>query len=355
MAYALLRIASVRDDAALLAQADLWATRAAREAATDADGAFYSRAMDMTPETIGRVSLFHTASGLHAVQALLARARGDLAGQQAAIGAFITAARQPCANFDLTLGRGSTLLGCVLLLDDLPDHAAPAARALLELGDDAAQALWAEVAADEPIGACPRIKYLGLAHGWSGLLYTQLLWSQTRGTALPDGLTARLDELAACAVPAGNGARWPWLVDADGRPDARYFMPGWCNGSAGHVFLWTLAHTLVGDERYLRCAEQAAWNAWEEPDGIGTLCCGAAGRAYALLNLWRHTGDEDWLARARELAARAAVTIRTPHARVSAAERPRDSLYKGEVGVALLLAELEDPAEARMPFGERNG
>ena len=27
---------------------------------------------------------------------------------------------------------------------------------------------------------------------------------------------------------------------------------------------------------YLRHAEQAAWNAWEEPDAVGTLCCGAA-------------------------------------------------------------------------------
>ena len=41
-------------------------------------------------------------------------------------------------------------------------------------------------------------------------------------------------------------------------------MPGWCNGTAGYVHVWVLAHQALGDERYLRLAERAAWNAFEE-------------------------------------------------------------------------------------------
>src|ERR1017187_8368600 len=62
-------------------------------------------------------------------------------------------------------------------------------------------------------------------------------------------------------------------------------MAGWCNGSAGFVFTWTLAHQLLGEARYLELAEKAAWNAWELREGLGNLCCGLVGQAYALLNV----------------------------------------------------------------------
>ena len=81
-------------------------------------------------------------------------------------------------------------------------------------------------------------------------------------------------------------------------------MSGWCNGACGYVFLWTLAHRLLGDPRYLELAQGAAWRSWDAPEQNVTLCCGLAGRAYALLNLYRHTNETVWLDRARDLAAR---------------------------------------------------
>ncbi len=105
---------------------------------------------------------------------------------------------------------------------------------------------------------------------------------------------------------------------------------------------------MLGDPRFRRLAEGAAWNAWEAPDPHGTLCCGLAGRAYALLNLHRHGGGAEWLTRARELADRAALAIERT------AEAP-DSLYKGAVGVAVLAADLARPADAVFPFFEEEG
>jgi serine/threonine-protein kinase len=65
-----------------------------------------------------------------------------------------------------------------------------------------------------------------------------------------------------------------------------------------------------------------------------------------MLNLYRHTGDGAWLDRARALAEDAARTIGRWSLR-------RDSLYKGEIGVALLLADLERPELSCMPLFDR--
>lgn len=97
----------------------------------------------------------------------------------------------------------------------------------------------------------------------------------------------------------------------------------WCNGAAGHVPLWVLAHALLGDDRFEHLARGAAWTAYEDRAGApGDLCCGYAGRAYALLCLHRHLGEPVWLARARALTDRAAASIEGYAFR-------RESLYKG--------------------------
>ena len=54
-------------------------------------------------------------------------------------------------------------------------------------------------------------------------------------------------------------------------------MTGWCNGGTGHVFLWTLAHELLGESSYGRLAEATALDVFHTPLQIETLCCGLAG------------------------------------------------------------------------------
>jgi serine/threonine-protein kinase len=187
-----------------------------------------------------------------------------------------------------------------------------------------------------------------MAHGWAGYLYASLRWCRTTGTPWPGRLAERLAELADCAEPWRRGLRWRWYGGETGERRDDGMMPGWCNGSAGFVHLFTLAHKVTAEPLYRRLAEGAAWNAWEAPDGIGSLCCGLAGRAYALLNLHRHGGGADWLARARELAEGAAADL-------AWAEESPDSLYRGEVGPAVLAADLVRPEWAAMPFFEDEG
>jgi len=351
--YACLRLAQSREDEGLLSLADLWSTRAL--SAVDREDSFYNPELELGPDLVGRVSPYHTANGLFCVQALVSHAQGDGGTQREAISAFLAGAKEPCETLDLTLGRSGVLLAAALLLDTLTgDDEAELRSSLIAVGDGLLAGLWQELDAQPPIARCERLANLGIAHGWAGYLYASLQWCRVAGTPRPARLEERLSELAATAQPWGRGLRWPWYGVEEGHRRNAGSMPGWCNGSAGFVFLWTLAHRELGDSRWLALAAGAAMNAWETSDGNGSLCCGLGGRAYALLNYHRHhrhageLGGPEWLARARDLANRAAVDIE------KGSER-EDSLYKGSIGVALLAADLARPDAAAMPFFEEEG
>jgi serine/threonine protein kinase len=332
-AVGLLRIAEVRGDAALLALADVWRSRAA--ALIDTEGAYYD---DGLPRSIlGDVTPYHTESGIHAAAAMIAAAMGDTASQRLAISAFLRSSNRPCAELDLTLGRSGSLLAAAMLLpisDELPEGAA-----LRAYGAETMRAIWSELDARPPLSQLPHGAYVGIAHGWAGYIYAALRWCAASGDALPTRLIERLDEFTVFQIPTGRGSAWRKTVGSDS------VVPGWCNGSAGQVFLFTLAHRILGDERWLQLAESSAWNAWDEQRPLAILCCGSAGRAYALLNLYQHTGATEWLSRARQLANHAAS--------MSFANASRaNSLWKGQLGVAVLIADLASPENARMPFFE---
>lgn len=346
IACGLYRIALAREDPRLLSLADVWAEKAA--VGCGSDEAFYSAEKEITREAIGEISAYHTAAGVHAVRALVAHASGLPGVQVAGVNAFLAAAREAGPEKDVTLGRAGLLLAAALLLDTLPgsgQDSGPTAACRVRLrawGEDLLRGLWTDLEELTPyrLDRLDKGLNLGVAHGWAGCLYAVLRWCRSAGCAPPAQVVARLADLADLARPWGRGLRWQWNDNGS--------MPGWCNGSAGFVFLWTLAHRMLGDPAYLSLAEGAAWNAWEAPDGNGNLCCGLAGRAYALLNLHRHGGGAEWLARARELANRAAIAI----------EREREkshSLYKGALGVAVLAADLTRPEAAAMPFFEEEG
>ncbi len=332
-AVGLLRIAETRSDPELLALADVWRSRAVVLIGTD--GAYSNEAVELSSEELGEVTPYHTESGIHAAAAMIAAAVGDTFSQHCAVDAFLRASRRPCAQLDLTLGRSGSLLAAAILLtsgDDLP--------ALRTFGSETMHAIWSELDTHPALANSPQGTSLGIAHGWAGYLYAALRWCVASGETLPARFMERLDEFAALKTIAGRGAYWrPRIGDPD------WTMPGWCNGSAGQVFLFTLAHGMFGDEEWLRLAERCAWSTWDEPCGVATLCCGSAGRAYALLNLYKHTGQSEWLSRAVHLANHASDVA------VSTSQR-KNALWKGELGVAVLISDLASPGQARMPFFE---
>jgi serine/threonine-protein kinase len=344
VAYALYRIACLRGDAALLSCADVWSNRALDERARP--DAFRNDEIEVSPKTVGTVSAFHAESGLHAVQALVSQAMGDAVSADRSAAAFAAGCVADCENLDLTLGRSSLLIAGALLLASLGDDS-PAREAIRRSVDTVMDGIWERVDACAPIPECTTLRFLGIAHGWAGFLYAALRWCEASGRPPPQAMGRRLDELAGCAEPIGGGVRWKSRVP--GR-DARdfYYMPGWCNGSAGFVFLWLLAARRFEGHGFAEVGLKAAQHAWEDPSIAGNLCCGDAGRAYAMLAAYKHTGERDWLVRASALAERAARGIANLTAN-------RDSLYKGDVGVGLLAADLARPDAACMPFFEAEG
>ena len=336
-AYALLRIAATREDEELLALADLWSAKATL--AIVARDAFWSEQLEIVPETFGESSFYHYTPGVHGVAALVAHGRCDEHSRSSAVHGFIDAAREPGAHVDVAFGKAGLLLGCSLLLDALP--AVTEADLLRPLGDALRDELRQRLADQPALAECIELRSLGAAHGWAGYLFALLRWSEASSTPPPDGIGERLEQLAALGCPVGRGVGWPLEVGAAAGDSP--LAGSWCNGAAGYVHLWTLAHSLLGDERFARLAQQAAWCVYESAPAGGDLCCGFAGRAYSLLCLYQHTGEAQWLARARLLADRAATSIQSASLR-------RDSLYKGDIGVALLAAELDAPEYACMPL-----
>jgi serine/threonine protein kinase len=342
LAVGLLRISQSRDDPRLVALARHWLQRA-EQVGRESDG-FYNPSIDITPETVGAASPYYTPAGIHAAQALLARSIGDLETQAEATAAFIAASGSGHNGLDLTWGKTSSLLGAAILLDALPDAPTMNRASLVGEGNRLMHDIWNELDRLPEIGA-GIIEYPGMAHGWAGFIYGALIWSATAGTPVPFGLERRLDELAALARPVGRGVTWPWALVGQGRYSTR---PGWWNGSSGYVFLWTLAARLAGQKEYTDLAIGAAWDTWDAPDLALSLCSGLAGRAYALLNVYRATGEAVWLERARTLALRGVVRGTPP------ADNAH-SLWNGDLGLAVLTADLEKPDRARMPFFETVG
>jgi len=343
IAYALYRIACIRDDPGLLSLADVWQTRAERDACEPRG--LVNAAQGVTPDTVGRISLWHGESGVHLVRALISQATGDLAGMGAAVGRFVAASEHPCDNLDLMSGRSGTLLGCALLLEALPRGLDGSDAALRGLAAFTGRAVTRSAAAGAAVGEGARSD-LNMAHGWGGQLFAVLRWASASRSDPPPWVRTRLDELAHCGERDGRLTRW-----RSGNHDAvpRRYLPSWCNGSAGLAQLWLLAGRVFPGARFEALAERAAWHAWQSPHEDADLCCGRTGRAYAMLSVYRATGARRWLDRARSLAD-------------AAAEHPkrfrstyRMSLTKGHSGLALLAADLSRPEDACMPLLEEEG
>lgn len=337
VSLALLHLAKAGGDGALLALADHWAAKAAQRAATP--GAWHAEERGLDRQLVEAASPFHGASGIAAVEAQLARALGEPELEAAALARFAGLARRPWRSLDLTLGAS----GALLVASDLLPGAPSAARLdLASLGSELCERIWSELAAHPPVGEDPGVPNLGVAHGWAGLLYAGLRWCRAAGLPPPEHLQERLRQLGALAEPWGRGLRWRCLGE-DGRDLGA--LSGWCNGSAGFVFLWDEALRHLPEPDFAELHEGAAWHAWEGPDEGPDLCCGIAGRSYALLSLFRRTGEVAWLGRAEALAERAArEALRQDDA--------PDSLFKGGLGVAVLGVDLEHPEAAAFPCFE---
>ena len=142
--------------------------------------------------------------------------------------------------------------------------------------------------------------------------------------------------LVAAAIHEGDLANWP-ATPAEAEGSDRDMRLQWCWGAPGVV-------VAAGDylERELVLAgARLTWRAGAHgaEKGFG-ICHGTAGNGYALLEAFRLTGDEEWLARARRFAVHALGQAE--------AGGGRFSLFTGDPGVLLFAADCL-VGEARYP------
>lgn len=335
IAYALYRCSMLSDSAEALAAADAWAARAS--AGSD-DSRWWNPAIGVTAQRTGPNALHHTELGVTCVQALIAHARWEPQAVRAFVRRYVTTAATVDGTPDLTHGVPGALLGCAMLAEAIPDDPLLPRDEVIACGELLASR----------VAGLPAPDALGIAHGRAGVAYALLRWSDAVNLPPNGDLGERLDALRAHADDTGSGTlRWPARVgEAIGQTSP--FVSGWCNGTAGFAQLYLLAYRLLGEDRYAECGLAAARATATDDAGGATVCCGGGGRVYALLAAHRATGAETWLTKARTLASAMTLPSAAPHT-------PTHSLYKGALGIQLLLREIETPERARHPMFEAEG
>lgn len=351
-ALGLLRIATTTGNAHLLACADQWLN--GHPSVSRSEEGFYNDAIKISFSTVGALAFYHSLAGIAFSDSCIAEARGD-------VGTFIRASQefnaysQRCiANElrpDLTCGLASIPLACALLIEkasSLGDF--PELTGLLKCtGLSVVQSMQQDGMLESAIRDCKATSFLGIAHGWAGILYSIMRFCVASGSELPSGVKERLFDLSTFSECRGSGRRWPVRVirkAGDGN-----VMTGWCNGSAGHLFLWSLAGDVFQDSYFHEMATGCGYyisDAYAEGNSTGyDLCCGDAGRAYALLNLFRSTKDQRWYDASIDATKQGILK-----AKVGDTSNAYDfSLFKGQIGLACVAADVLGP-RGRMPAFE---
>lgn len=260
-------------------------------------------------------SLYYSEDGIGFLRLLLHSSQ-DVRPSRASLAFFARCRDAIGGPVELLQGAAGYLTALVLLHRRAPDTRA------LECADALAKDMLARVGAWSHTGSPT------FAHGQAGAFHALLLWSIETARALPAPLEEALEHFAdeAAATPAPRHA-----MDLS-----------WCNGAAGMALVWTKAYAATRERRYLRLARRDARRLSSGVRGAsGDLCCGFAGRAYALLALHAVDPNPDWLTRATDLGERAA------HAMVKSAGAWPNGLFKGFPGLVCLARDLDTARRGR--------
>jgi hypothetical protein len=176
------------------------------------------------------------------------------------------------------------------------------------------------------------LRYLGAVHGYAGNMLALLRgWSW-----LTDDQRARVTDavprtLATHAWRSELGASWHAVAAGLDRPP---WLCQHCHGAPGMVTALADAPFSSPElEDLLRAGAAFTWAAGPLAKGAN-LCHGTGGNGYALLKLYRRTGEPIWLERARAFAMTAIAQYRETRDSLG---RGRYSLWTGDIGLAVYL------------------
>jgi len=207
-------------------------------------------------------------------------------------------------------------------------EAADALQAEMEVDVDTGTWLWVQ-----NLYGRPPVRYVGAGHGFAGNVYPFL----RAAALLPADQVALVAEralatLQATAQHADGGANW--FAGINPQRPADWLPPVQdCHGAPGIVCRLAAAPRTPEWDTLLLQAGELTWRAGPLSKGA-SLCHGTAGSGFAMLKLWRRSGEPVWLERARSLALHGCGQVerhRVDHG------QGRHSLWTGDLGLACLL------------------
>lgn len=181
-------------------------------------------------------------------------------------------------------------------------------------------------------------RYLGPVHGLVGNVQALApLLDSKRRSALVRRTSVILER---AAFVEGGLANWPSEERERLENTRGEIRLQWCHGAPGII----CSTAFYLEESLLLASAELTWVAGAHRDEKGaSICHGTAGNGYALLKAFERTGDVRWLERARRFAVHALAQMRRQR---SARGRGRYSLFTGDLGVALYLADCLDARTA---------
>jgi hypothetical protein len=264
---------------------------------------------------------------------MMAHARTPEAQQAQALHALIAANTGHPAR-ELMWGAPGTLLAALFLQERTGDPS------WAELFRATAEALWQQLEWSEQHGCAywtqqlygSRSTYLDAVHGFVAAAVPLIRGRRLLGDE-------RWEEWRRCvtntvrrtAEVEGGQANWrPQLFGTQREADKKLLQ--FCHGAPGFVICLA---SFPGDEldELLAAAGETVWAAGPLAKGAN-LCHGTGGNGYALLTLYRRSGDPRWLERARAFAMHGIRQVERDAAHYG---QGRYSLWTGDPGFAVYL------------------
>ncbi|KAK2973956.1 hypothetical protein RJ640_030135, partial [Escallonia rubra] len=186
-------------------------------------------------------------------------------------------------------------------------------------------------------------KHWGSAHGLAGIM--QVLMEMELKPDEVEDVKGTLNYMIENRFPSGN------YLSSEGNEADCYVH--WCHGAPGVAITLVRAAEVFGEE-FLQAAVDAGEVVWNRGllKRVG-ICHGVSGNAYVFLSLYRLTGNEEFLHRAKAFAC--FLLDRGEKLMFEGKMHGGDqhySLFEGIGGMAYLFLDMVNPSEARFPAYE---
>jgi hypothetical protein len=193
-------------------------------------------------------------------------------------------------------GQGIAALYCSATLNDpgLSNQAAACAQYLVEQqGTDGCWSL------PEGVPGMEGVIYTGLAHGVAGIAYFLAVFGRNTNAEAAKRSAKRAGEwLLGQSRTDDNGHSLWWPLEKDGVESWRW----WCHGSPGIAVALLALFELTSDNRFSSAARAALRaHPFDVRHSNLSQCHGLAGLGEVYLEAYRVLGDDEWIARARNI------------------------------------------------------